>query len=74
MTKIISERRQRVLARETTLGAIHPALNGPGTATTLRQERGEALRPIILGPSLLATLDDLKREALLTRWQREFTR
>ncbi|SEK46022.1 ABC transporter substrate-binding protein [Halomonas daqiaonensis] len=70
---LISETGQGVLARETTLGAIHPALDGPGTATLLRQERGEALRPITLGPSLLATLDDLKREALLTRWQREFT-
>ncbi|WP_280548121.1 ABC transporter substrate-binding protein [Halomonas sp. 11-S5] len=71
---LIGETGQAVLARQTTLGAIHPALEGPGTATSLRQERGEALRPITLGPGLLATLDDLKREALLTRWQREFSR
>ncbi|MDI5921784.1 ABC transporter substrate-binding protein [Halomonas sp. LR5S13] len=71
---LIGEPGQTVLARETTLGAIHPALEGPGTATSLRQERGEALRPFTLGPGLLATLDDLKREALLTRWQREFSR
>lgn len=71
---LISETGQTVLARETPLGAIHPALDGPGTATALRQARGEALRPIAVGPGLLATLDDLKREALLTRWQREFAR
>lgn len=71
---LIGETGQAVLARETPLGAIHPVLEGPGTATSLRQERGEALRPIALGPGLLATLDELKREALLTRWQREFTR
>ncbi|MCL7939371.1 ABC transporter substrate-binding protein [Halomonas sp. ATCH28] len=71
---LIGETGQAVLAGKTTLGAIHPALEGPGTATSLRQERGEALRPITLGPGLLATLDDLKREALLTRWQREFSR
>ncbi|MDW7746409.1 ABC transporter substrate-binding protein [Halomonas sp.] len=71
---LIGETGQALLARETHLGAIHPAVEGPGTATSLRQARGEALRPITLGPGLLATLDDLKREALLTRWQREFTR
>lgn len=71
---LIGEAGQGVLARETPLGAIHPALEGPGTATALREARGEALRPIPLGPGLLAPLDDLKREALLTRWRREFTR
>ncbi|CAM3304425.1 ABC transporter substrate-binding protein [Halomonas lysinitropha] len=74
MDYLIDKTGQTVLARETSLGAIHPALEGAGTATSLRQERGETLRPIILGPSLLATLDDLKREALLSRWQREFSR
>ncbi|WP_372610949.1 hypothetical protein [Halomonas sp.] len=38
----------------------------------MRRELGEGLRPIALGPSLLATLDDLKRQALLNRWQREY--
>ncbi|MDX1464890.1 MAG: ABC transporter substrate-binding protein [Halomonas sp.] len=71
---LIGERGQEVLARDTPLGAIHPSLEGPGTAAALRRQLGEALRPIPLGPGLLATLDDLKREALLTRWQREFTR
>jgi ABC-type Fe3+ transport system substrate-binding protein len=71
---LIGERGQTVLARDTTLGAIHPALQGPGTAAWLRRLRGDALRPISLGPGLLATLDDLKRETLLTRWRREFAR
>ncbi|HSP58951.1 MAG TPA: ABC transporter substrate-binding protein [Halomonas sp.] len=71
---LISEAGQRLLAEQTALGAIHPALNGPGTAEALRRELGDALRPIDLGPGLLATLDDLKRQALLSRWQREFNR
>ncbi|MEQ6890483.1 ABC transporter substrate-binding protein [Halomonas sp. CS7] len=71
---LIGETGQGVLARDTMLGAIHPSLEGPGTAAALRRQRGEALRPITLGPGLLATLDDLKREALLSRWRREFTR
>ncbi|QFU01385.1 hypothetical protein FIU83_07000 [Halomonas sp. THAF5a] len=71
---MLGERGQQVLARETPLGALHPALEGPGTAAALRRRLGEALRPIALGPGLLATLDDLKREALLSRWRREFAR
>lgn len=74
MTFLLSEEGQRLLAEQTTLGAVHPLLTGPGTASELREELGDALRPIRLGPGLLATLDDLKREALLSRWSREFER
>jgi iron(III) transport system substrate-binding protein len=74
MAFLLGEEGQRVLAERTDLGAVHPALDGPGTAEALREEVGDALRPIELGPGLLATLDDLKREALLARWRREFRR
>lgn len=71
---LIGEPGQRVIAEATPLGALHPSLRGPGTAEALRDAHGEALRPIPLGPSLLATLDELKRQALLARWRREFSR
>ncbi|WP_043532389.1 ABC transporter substrate-binding protein [Litchfieldella xinjiangensis] len=71
---LLSEAGQRVIAEQTTLGAVHPALQGPGTAQALRESLGDALRPIRLGPGLLATLDDLKREALLSHWRREYHR
>ncbi|ATJ83069.1 ABC transporter substrate-binding protein [Halomonas beimenensis] len=71
---LIGEAGQRVIAERTALGALHPALTGPGTANALRESHGEALRPLSLGPGLLATLDDLKRQALLARWRREFAR
>lgn len=71
---LIDETGQAVIASQTDLGAIHPELDGPGTADAWRAERGNALRPLTLGPGLLATLDDLKRQALLTRWRREFNR
>ncbi|WP_163557393.1 ABC transporter substrate-binding protein [Halomonas sp. NO4] len=71
---LIGEAGQRTIAEHTELGAVHPVLDGPGTAAALRSELGDALRPIALGPGLLATLDDLKRQALLSRWQREFGR
>ncbi|MCP1366338.1 extracellular solute-binding protein, partial [Halomonas sp. BBD48] len=71
---LLSEQGQRVISERTPLGAVHPALEGPGSASALRNRLGEALRPIRLGPGLLATLDRLKREALLARWNREFRR
>jgi len=71
---LISEHGQRVIAERTALGAVHPALKGPGTANALKARLGNALRPIRLSPALLATLDDLKRRALLARWKREFRR
>ncbi|GGX92811.1 iron ABC transporter [Litchfieldella qijiaojingensis] len=71
---LLSETGQGVISEKTSLGAVHPSLEGPGTAGELRTRLGDALRPIRLGPGLLATLDDLKREALLSRWQREFQR
>jgi ABC-type Fe3+ transport system substrate-binding protein len=71
---LLGEVGQRLIAEKTALGAIHPALEGPGTAMALKRSKGQALRPIALGPSLLATLDGLKRQALLERWQREFSR
>ncbi|NAW35128.1 ABC transporter substrate-binding protein [Halomonas alimentaria] len=74
MDYLLSLEGQRTLAEETSLGAIHPALTGPGTATQLRERLGDALRPPGLGPGLLAGLDRLKRQALLARWQREFRR
>ncbi|MDN3523811.1 ABC transporter substrate-binding protein [Halomonas sabkhae] len=71
---LISRRGQAVIAGETSLGAIHPDLSGPGTAQAWRTTHGDALRPLTIGPGLLATLDELKRQALLSRWQREFKR
>ncbi|MGQ7248895.1 ABC transporter substrate-binding protein [Halomonas sp. V046] len=63
---------QRVLADAGALGAVHPELDGPGTATDMRRRYPDGLRPMPLSPGLLATLDELKRQALLGRWQREF--
>lgn len=71
---LLSEQGQRAIGELTPLGTIHPALHGPGSANALRERLGDALRPIDIGPGLLATLDDLKREALLSRWRREFQR
>ncbi|MCK0714202.1 ABC transporter substrate-binding protein [Chromohalobacter sarecensis] len=71
---LLSRQGQRVIRDKTPLGAVHTALDGEGTARDLRQTLGDALHPIAIDPSLLATLDTLKRHSLLDRWQREYTR
>lgn len=70
---LLSVEGQRVLSDGGNVAAIHPQLDGPGTATAMQRRYAEGLRPTPLGPGLLATLDDLKRRALLSRWQREFS-
>lgn len=72
LTYLLSEAGQRTISEQTPLGAVHPSLEGPGSAVALRAQLGDALRPIRLGPGLLATLDDLKRENLLSRWKQVF--
>ncbi len=69
---LLSAPAQRLLATQTTLGAVHPAIDGLGTAADLRKRLGEAIRPVQIGPGLLATLDTLKRQTLLEQWQQAF--
>ncbi|WP_110668513.1 ABC transporter substrate-binding protein [Salinicola halophilus] len=69
---LLGEPAQRLLATQTSLGAVHPGVTGTGTASALRDAVGEAIRPVRIGPGLLATLDTLKRQALLAQWQQAF--
>ncbi|OLO03726.1 ABC transporter substrate-binding protein [Salinicola socius] len=69
---LLSAPAQRLLATQTTLGAVHPSIDGIGTAADLRERLGEAIRPVQIGPGLLATLDTLKRQTLLEQWQQAF--
>lgn len=69
---LLSASAQRLLATQTTLGAVHPSVDGAGTAADLRDRLGEAIRPVQIGPGLLATLDRLKRQTLLEQWQQAF--
>lgn len=71
---LLSRQGQQVIRDKTPLGAVHTALEGEGTARDLRKTLGDAIHPIAIDPSLLATLDTLKRHSLLERWQREYTR
>jgi len=69
---LLSSAAQTLLATRTTLGAVHPRVDGEGTAQALRARLGDAIRPVEIGPGLLATLDTLKRQTLLEQWQQAF--
>lgn len=70
MRFLVSRRGQQVIDRDTTLGAVHPAV--VDRSAQQRASSHSALRPMELDPQLLAALDRLKRRALLSRWQRAF--
>ena len=69
-----SEAGQQVVASQAMLGALHPAIRGPGSASVMKMGFGDSLRPIHLSPGLMALGDPPKRQSVLNRWHREFTR
>jgi two-component system sensor histidine kinase TctE len=66
---VLSVRGQSVLARSSSLYAIHPAVTGEGSAASLRQAANGPLRPIDLGPGLLVFLDDMQRQRFTREWR-----
>ncbi|MHA1523778.1 MAG: ABC transporter substrate-binding protein [Alphaproteobacteria bacterium] len=67
---LLSREGQTVLANQSQLNALNPAVSGPNTTSALRAELGARLRPIRLGPGLLVYLDQVKRARLIKRWNR----
>lgn len=70
---LLSLRGQRTLARESFMFALHPAVDGLGTANWLRAQADGPLRPIRLGPALLVYLDPAKKSRFLESWRASVT-
>ncbi|HEX9242558.1 MAG TPA: ABC transporter substrate-binding protein [Anaeromyxobacter sp.] len=66
---LLSQAGQEVIARKSDLFAIRAGVTGEFTAGQLQSQLGDKLRPIPVGPPLLAALDQPKRLAFLKRWQ-----
>lgn len=64
---------QRILAGSTPLFSVLPEVIGPYTAQRLRDQVGERLYPIPINASLLAFVDQLRRDAFMARWNREIS-
>lgn len=65
---LMSQNGQRVMASDVRLPALNPAIFGKNTATSLRNRLGTQLRPISIGPGLIAYLDQVKRSRFISRW------
>ncbi len=65
---LISAEGQRILAEEMSLPALSPDHTGPNSAAALRAAHGAVLKPVPVGPGLLAYLDQSRRGRFLERW------
>ena len=68
---LMSPEGQKVMAEQSGLPAIHPAVDGPNTATALIRQMGGQLRPAPLTPALMVYLDQAKRGRVVARWNKE---
>jgi len=67
---LLSRRGQTVLANRANLFSLRTDVAGDNSATALAKTLGQSVRPIPLGPDLLAWLSDQsKRLAFLRQWQ-----
>ncbi len=67
---LMSQRGQSVMSKDLKLPALHPNVSGENTATAFRAKFGSRLRPIPIGPGLVAYLDQVKRARFINRWNK----
>lgn len=68
---LMSPEGQTLLAEELGLPAVSPEVTGSVSLTALQAAYADRLRPVPVGPGLLAYLDQASRSRILTRWQAE---
>jgi iron(III) transport system substrate-binding protein len=66
---LLSKRGQTIVANQSDLGAIRADVEGELTAAGLAKSLGPSLKPIPVGPELLAYLDQAKRLEFIKQWQ-----
>ena len=65
---VLSKKGQEIIANKADLYAIRPDVEGETTASGLRKQLGDALRPVPIGTGLLTYLDQAKRLEFLKQW------
>lgn len=70
---LLSRRGQTVLANQAELFTLRDDIEGDANAAGLARTAGRSLKPIAIGPSLMANLDRTKRQEFLTRWRQALT-
>lgn len=71
---LLSKRGQEIMANKSLIYSIRQDVEGQATAANLTKEMGKALKPIEVGPDILAALDKTKRLDFLKRWQEALKR
>jgi len=70
---LLSQRGQTVLAQRSGLFSLRSDVAGDETAAALTRQLGASLKPIAIGPSLMAYLDRTKRAEFLKEWDKAVT-
>lgn len=70
LTFLMSSQGQLIMAQDLQLPALHPEIDGQNTASAFRSKYGARLRPIPIGPGLVAYLDQVKRARFIDRWNK----
>lgn len=65
---VLSKKGQEIIASKADLYAIRPDVEGETTASGLKKQLGDALRPVSIGTGLLTYLDQSKRLDFLKQW------
>src|SRR5574343_572903 len=65
---VLSKKGQEIIASKADLYAIRPDVEGATTASGLKAQLGDALRPVPIGTGLLTYLDQAKRLEFLKQW------
>lgn len=65
---VLSKKGQEIIASKADLYAIRPDVEGETTASGLKKQLGDALRPVAINTGLLTYLDQAKRLEFLKQW------
>jgi iron(III) transport system substrate-binding protein len=71
---VLSQRGQKILVDKAELYSVRKDVNDKGSGTALTTQLGEAVKPVTVGPGLLAHLDQAKRLSFLERWHQSLAR
>lgn len=67
---LMSPQGQSIMADELELPSINPLVVGDNSASAFKEKYGARLRPISIGPGLVAYLDQVKRARFIKQWNR----
>jgi iron(III) transport system substrate-binding protein len=66
---LLSKRAQTIIANQAELYSLRDDVEGEATVKSVAAMIGDKVKPVPIGPELLANLDQAKRLAFLKRWQ-----